>query len=87
MFTNLLELIKSMPDEQSCRQYIAKQRWGVGRVVCPYCNCERAYVLEGGKRYKCKDKTCLKKFSVTVGTVMEASTIPLIKWLTGFYLV
>lgn len=87
MFTNLLELIKSMPDEQSCRAYIAEQRWGKDKVVCPYCECERAYVIEGGKRYKCADKTCYKKFSVTVGTFMEDSKIPLTKWLTAIYLV
>ena len=87
MFTNLLELIKSMPDEQTCRDYIAVQRWGVGKVVCPYCESQKAYVIEGGKRYKCADKTCHKKFSVTVGTFMEASNIPLTKWIAGIYLV
>jgi len=87
MFTNLIELIKSMPDEQTCRNYIAEQRWGKDRVVCPYCDNEKAYVIEGGKRYKCASKACYKKFSVTVGTIMEASNIPLVKWLTGIYLV
>jgi transposase-like protein len=87
MFTNLIELIKSMPDEATCRQYIAEQRWGAGKVVCPYCNHNKAYVIEGGKRYKCAAKTCYKKFSVTVGTFMEASNIPLTKWLAGIYLV
>lgn len=76
-----------MPDEQTCREYIAVQRWGVGKVVCPYCEGQKAYVIEGGKRYKCADKTCLKKFSVTVGTFMEASNIPLTKWIAGIYLV
>lgn len=87
MFTNLIELIKSMPDEQRCRKYVAEQRWGKDRVVCPYCNNERAYVIEGGKRYKCASRTCYKKFSVTVGTIMEDSNIPLLKWLTAIYLV
>ncbi len=87
MFTNLIELITSMPTEESCRKYVAQQRWGVDRVVCPYCENEKAYVIEGGKRYKCASKTCLKKFSVTVGTFMEDSNIPLTKWLAGIYLV
>jgi transposase-like protein len=87
MFNNLLELIKSMPDEATCRQYVANQRWGEGKVICPYCNHNKAYLIEGGKRYKCASKTCLKKFSVTVGTFMEASNIPLTKWLAGIYLV
>ena len=34
--------------------------------------------------YKCKD--CRKPFSVTVGTVMERSHIPLHKWLLAFRL-
>jgi transposase-like protein len=87
MFTNLIELIKSMPDEKTCREYIAVQRWGKDRVVCPYCQHEKAYLIEGGKRYKCASKACYKKFSVTIGTIMEASNIPLVKWLTGIYLV
>ncbi len=87
MFTNLLELIKSMPDDKTCREYIATQRWGKDSVVCPYCGHNRAYFIEGGERYKCASKTCYKKFSVTVGTIMEASKIPLVKWLTAIYLV
>ena len=87
MFKNLHELITSMPDEKTCRDYIARQRWQDGKAVCPYCSHTHCYVIEGGKRYKCGSKTCYKKFSVTVGTVMEASNIPLNKWLMGIYLV
>lgn len=87
MFNNLIEFIRTMPTEQKCREFIAEQRWGKDRVVCPYCQHEKAYVIEGGKRFKCASKACYKKFSVTVGTIMEASNIPLIKWLTGIYLV
>ena len=87
MFTNLIELIRTMPDEATCRKYVAEQRWGAGKTVCPYCNHNKAYVIEGGKRYKCASRTCYKKFSVTVGTFMEASNRPLTKWLAGIYLV
>ena len=87
MFTNLRELITSMPNEADCREYVAKQRWKNGKAICPYCGCGRCYNIEGGKRYKCSDKACYKKFSVTVGTIMEASNIPLTKWLTGIYLI
>jgi len=87
MFKNLIELIKSMPTEQQCREYVAQQRWENGKAVCPYCGCGRCYTIEGGKRYKCSEKACFKKFSVTVGTIMEASNIPLSKWLVGIYLV
>lgn len=85
MFNNLRELISSMPDENTCRQYLAKQRWN-GNTVCPYCGHSKCYTIEGGKRYKCADKTCFKRFTVTVGTIFEASNVPLNKWFTAIYL-
>ena len=85
MFKNLHELIVTMPDEKSCRDYLIKERWN-GVITCPYCGHERCYVIEGGKRFKCASSTCYKKFSVTVGTIMEASNIPLNKWLMAIYL-
>ena len=86
MFKNLRELITSMPDETTCRNYLIKERWN-GVISCPYCSCERVTVIEGGKRFKCNHKDCRKNFSVTVGTIMEASKIPLCKWLTAIYLI
>lgn len=85
MFTNLRELITSMPDEKTCREYLVMQRWN-GKPVCPYCDCTKVYSIEKGKRFKCGNSECYKKFSVTVGTVFEASNIPLVKWFTAIYL-
>lgn len=86
MFKNLRELITSMPDETTCRNYLIKERWN-GVISCPYCSCERVTVIEGGKRFKCNHKDCRKNFSCTVGTIMEASKIAVCKWLTAIYLV
>lgn len=85
MFNNLRELIMNLPTEEKCREYLAEQRWA-GKPVCPYCGGGKVYKIEQGKRYKCGDKTCYKKFSVTVGTVFEASNVPLTKWFTAVYL-
>lgn len=85
MFNNLHELITEMPDDKRCREYLAAIRWE-GKTVCPYCQHDKCYNIEGGKRYKCASKTCYKKFSVTVGTIFEASNIPLNKWFMAVYL-
>src|SRR5258705_7161515 len=85
MFKNLRELIVSMPDEKQCREYLALQRWPDG-VVCPYCDCKKIYRIKERDRYKCGNPECYRKFSVTVGTVFEDSKVPLVKWLTAFYL-
>jgi hypothetical protein len=75
-----------MPDEKACRDYLIKERWN-GVPVCPYCSyADKHYVIEGGKRFKCGSKACHKKFSVTIGTIFEASNIPLTKWLMAIYI-
>lgn len=87
MFNNLRELILSMPTEESCREYLAKQRWENGQAECPYCGHKKCYPIENGLRYKCANNKCYKRFRITVGTIMEASNIPLVKWFTAIYLV
>lgn len=86
-FKNLKELFQKFSNEQVCREYLIQQRWG-GKPVCPYCENDRKhYVIEKGKRFKCADKSCLKKFSVTVGTIFEDTKIPLSTWFAAIYLV
>ncbi len=84
MFKNLHEMISKLQDEKACREYLIKERWN-GVISCPYCNCEKVYVVENGKRFKCSNKACLLKFSVTVGTIFENSKIPLNKWFHAVY--
>lgn len=65
-------------------------RWPNG-PVCPHCGGQKAYARTPNAKartrpglYKCGE--CKDTFSVTVGTVMEASKIPLNKWLIAFYM-
>lgn len=86
MFNNLHELIATMPDDERCRKYLVEQRWPDGKIICPHCGHEKCYVIDNGKKFKCASKECYKKFSATVGTIFEASNIPLNKWFTALYL-
>src|SRR5262249_34913874 len=47
---------------------------------------QRIYATKRPGRYRCGSPECRKDFTVTTGTVMERSHIPLHKWLMGFYL-
>src|SRR5438270_219750 len=85
-FKNLRDLITQLPDEQSCIAYLAKQRWPNGKAVCPHCGHDKCYIIDKGAKYKCAKKECYKKFSVKVGTIFEASNIPLTKWFMAMYL-
>jgi transposase-like protein len=71
-------------DETKAREHLESVLWPQG-PACPHCGVteDRITKLQGKSTrpgvYKCKD--CRKPFSVTVGTVMERSHIPLTKWL------
>lgn len=85
MFKNLKELFAAFKDEDVCRQYLIQQRWN-GEPECPYCGHKKVYNIENGKRFKCANSECYKKFSVTVGTVFHASNIPLTTWFPAMYI-
>ena len=71
-------------DEDAARSHLESLLWPQG-PVCPRCGVMEGRItkLQGRSTrpgvYKCKD--CRKPFSVTVGTVMERSHIPLSKWV------
>jgi transposase-like protein len=80
--TNLADPIYH--DDDAARAHLERLLWPQG-PVCPRCGVtgDRVTKLQGASTrpgvYKCKD--CRKPFSVTVGTVMERSHIPLHKWV------
>jgi transposase-like protein len=86
MIKDLKEVFAKFSNEDVCRQYLIQQRWN-GKPVCPYCGCDKSYVIEGGKRFKCGNKECYKKYSVTVGTIFHASNIPLTTWFPTMYII
>ena len=71
-------------NETKARERLEAILWPDG-PVCPRCGVmgDRITKLQGNSTrpgvYKCKD--CRKPFSVTVGTVMERSKVPLCKWV------
>ena len=75
-------------DEVKARVFFEAQRWPDG-PICPFCNgtanCARM-TGAAAERGLVFCNACRKKFSVTVGTVMERSHIPLTKWLMTFRL-
>lgn len=76
-------------NEEAAYEFVEKQVWPKG-PVCPHCheagNIKR---LNGSSTrrgtYKCYH--CLKPFTVKIGTVFEASRLPMHIWLQSIYLV
>ncbi len=71
---------------ENAREWLEKTRWPEG-PVCSHCGVVgHSYALKKPGWYRCAEKECRKDFTVTTGTVMERSHIPLHKWLMAFYL-
>ena len=71
---------------EQAREWLEKLRWSEG-PICSHCGTiNHAYKTKKPGWYRCAEKECRKDFTVTTGTVMERSHIPLNKWLMAFYL-
>jgi transposase-like protein len=78
--------------EETARAFFEAVRWPKG-AICPHCACMNAYKVGKNLRslkhsrpglWYCRE--CKDQFTVTEGTVMERSHIPLNKWLMAIYL-
>lgn len=81
---------KIFHDETAAREHLEALRWPEG-PICPHCgnsDPDRITRLQGKSHraglHQCNE--CSEHFTVTVGTVMERSKIPLHKWVLGFHL-
>jgi transposase-like protein len=90
---NLAELSVVVCDEAKAFELVERLRWPNG-PVCPHCGAmDRIYALEGVKDKRGRQRHglkkcghCRKQFTVRVGSIFEASPIPLGKWLLAIHL-
>lgn len=75
---------KQFCDEEACRKYLFDSRFG-GGFVCPKCGCKEYYFLSNRNLYQCK--SCLHQQSLTAGTVMHRSHLPLMTWFWAIFLI
>lgn len=73
--------------EDQARAALEAIRWPDGKAVCPHCGgMDEVTKLEGKQYraglYRCAD--CREQFTVTVGTIMEQSHLPIRTWLMAF---
>ena len=84
-FKNILDFQKKFSNEEKCKEYLEAQRWN-GTPACPFCGSINVCRFSNGKIFKCREKQCRNKFSVTVGTIYENTKIPLTKWFLATYI-
>lgn len=81
----LLEAVRYFSDLDVATEYVASRRWPEG-PTCPACGLvdKKHYYLKTRRVWKCR--SCMKQFSVKVGTIFEDSPLGLDKWLVAGWL-
>ena len=80
---SLSDFVSTFVTEAKCREYLTKKRWPNG-FVCPKCGTTHGWELSNGS-IECS--RCHKQTSVTAGTILHRSHVPLTKWFIAFFLV
>ena len=81
---SFFEFKNKFNSEQACREHLFQLRWPDG-FVCPKCGHTECYSLKTRPLHECKK--CHYQASVTSGTVMDNTRVPLEKWFWAIYLV
>jgi hypothetical protein len=81
---SLIEFQGRSASESACAEYLFERRWPQG-FVCPGCSEGRAWLLKTKPfTYECAG--CGRQTSVTAGTIMHASKLPLTIWFWAAFL-
>lgn len=73
-----VEFEERFPDDEACARYLFERRWPEG-FVCPECGGVKGWELRT-KRHTWECAACGRQTSVTAGTVMHRSHLPLRTW-------
>jgi transposase-like protein len=83
MDMNLPELIERFSTNDNCRRYLELLRWQNG-PQCPRCESGKVSPIKDRPQYDCD--ACHYQFSVTTGTVLHDTHLPLWKWFATAYM-
>lgn len=70
--------------EDDCRRYLVECRWPDG-YRCPRCAHAEPYELSTRELFQCR--SCRHQVSVTAGTILHRTRVPLHLWFSAAYLV
>jgi transposase-like protein len=82
---SLCEFQRQFPDDAACAEYLVSVRWPDG-FRCPACDKAKAWRLACRARLTFACAACGKEISVTAGTIMHRSHLPLSIWFWAAYL-
>ena len=81
---SLTEFQSAFRDEASCAAFLFERRWPDG-FVCPACGAARAAALKS-RAYTYECYGCGRQTSITAGTAMHRTRLPLTAWFWAAHL-
>ena len=81
---SLSEFQEAFPDEACCAAFLVRRRWPNG-FVCPACAGRRAAALKS-RAYTYECSSCGRQTSITAGTAMHRTRLPLTTWFWAAHL-
>jgi len=82
---SLAQFRVAFSDEARCVQYLFEQRWPDG-FVCPACGGKHAVLLRS-RAYTYECRGCGRQTSITAGTAMHRSKLPLTRWFLAAHFI
>ena len=80
------EFFERYGTEAQCKQALVALRWPHG-FRCPRCDSAEHYVVGHGARELCQCRGCRHQTSLTAGTLMDCTKLPLRTWFLAIYLI
>jgi len=80
---SFVEFCELFPDDEACRRKLFAIRWPEG-FICPKCGETKHGYNEKRKIYQCN--CCRYQASLTAGTVMEKTKLPIMIWFWAIFL-
>jgi len=81
---NFQEFLDWFADEDRCYAFLERVRWREG-FICPHCGARESYWQASRGRRRCT--ACRKDTSVTAGTVLDKTRLPLRTWFFAMWYV
>lgn len=80
------EFIRSFGTEEQCAEAVKQARWP-GGFRCPRCGVADHYIVGHGARKLFQCNGCRHQTSLTAGSLMEHTKLPLTTWFLALYLI
>lgn len=81
---SLIQFQKEFGTEEDCQNYLLYKRWKDG-YSCPRCQHDQYYSVKTRNLLECRQ--CHYQVSLTAGTIMHKTKLPLLTWFWAIYLV